>query len=125
MRKPAAIAVAVAFILATLATVAFAAVPDKITIGEAKSKQPAVVFDHAKHTTLVKTCDTCHHTQKGLTKDTKTEVKKCSACHLDAKDKVPSAREMSMTKNPYHIRCIACHKTEKKGPVVCTGCHKK
>jgi len=124
MRKPTAITVALVFVLATLA---FAAVPDKVTIGAAKAKQPAVTFDHAKHATqLVKTCETCHHNHKGLTKDTKTEVKKCTACHLDTKgDVMPSAREMSMTKNPFHIRCAGCHKTEKKGPVVCTGCHKK
>ena len=124
MKKPGAIAIAFLFLLAT---VALAAVPDKVTISAAKSKQPAVTFDHAKHaTTYVKTCETCHHNHKGLTKDTKVEVKKCTSCHLDTKGKVmPSAREMSMTKNPFHIRCAGCHKTEKKGPVVCTGCHKK
>ena len=118
----------IAVLFAFIATVAFAVtVPEKVTISGAASKQPAVTFDHAKHaTTLVKTCETCHHNQKGLTKDTKGEVKKCTSCHLDTKGNVmPSAREMSMTKNPFHIRCAGCHKTEKKGPVACTGCHVK
>lgn len=114
-------------LLLTVAVATYAVtVPEKVAIKAAVAKQGPVTFDHAKHATkYVKTCDTCHHTQKGLTKDTKGEVKKCSACHLDAKGKVPSARDMTMTKNPYHIRCAGCHKTEKKGPVVCNGCHAK
>lgn len=123
MKKSTAILAALAFLL--MAVVAVAAVPGKVSINQAVSKQGPVAFDHGKHAAAVKTCDTCHHTQKGLTKDTKGEVKKCAACHLDAKDKVPSAREMSMTKNPYHIKCIGCHKTEKKGPTACNGCHAK
>lgn len=126
MRKVLLILFSVAFCL--ISTVALGAkVPDKVTLGEAAKKQPPVTFDHAKHaTTLVKTCDTCHHNHKGLTKDdTKTEVKKCSACHLDPKGKVTSMREMAMAKNPFHIRCVACHKEQKKGPVACTGCHPK
>jgi len=55
----------------------------------------------------------------------KVDVKKCSQCHLDPKDKAPTMREMSLTKNPFHIRCIGCHKAQKKGPIVCTGCHVK
>ena len=115
------------FIALFAAITLYAAVPATVTIGEAKAKQPAVTFDHAKHAeTLVKTCDVCHHTQKGLTKDSKDEVKKCSSCHLDPKDpKAPSMREMSPTKNPFHIRCAGCHKAEKKGPTSCTACHKK
>ncbi len=100
--------------------------PGKITIDAAKAKQPAVTFDHAKHaTTLVKSCDTCHHTQKGLKTDEGTKVVKCTTCHLNAKGKVPSMREASLTKNPFHTRCIQCHKEAKKGPAVCTGCHVK
>ena len=100
--------------LCLAAAVAFAHYPTTLKIDEAMKKQPAVTFNHAKHgDTLVKSCDTCHHTQKGLTKaQTNTvDVKKCSKCHLDpAKPNIPTMREMSMTKNPMHIRCIACHK---------------
>ncbi|MGZ5474253.1 MAG: cytochrome c3 family protein [Thermoanaerobaculia bacterium] len=100
--------------------------PAKITIDAAKAKQPAVTFDHAKHaTTLVKSCDTCHHTQKGLKTDEGTKVVKCTTCHLNAKGNVPNMREASLTKNPFHMACIDCHKKEKKGPVACTGCHAK
>lgn len=110
------------------ATTPAARYPATLKIDEAAKKQPPVVFDHAKHgDKIAKSCDTCHHTQKGLKKEeiNKVEVKKCSTCHLDPKGKIPSMREMSLAKNPMHIRCIACHKEQKKGPVVCTGCHKK
>jgi Class III cytochrome C family len=115
--------------LCLIATVALAHYPGKITIDAAAKKQLPVPFDHAKHgDTLVRSCDTCHHTNKGLTKaqTDKVEVPKCSECHLDPKDaKVPTMREMSPTKNPFHIRCIACHKEQKKGPTLCTQCHRK
>ena len=111
------------------AAVAFAHYPETLKIDAAVKKQPAVTFNHAKHgDTLVKSCDTCHHTQKGLTKaQTNTvNVKKCRECHLDPKKAdMPSMREMSLTKNPMHIRCIACHKEQKKGPTVCKDCHVK
>jgi hypothetical protein len=119
-----------AFLLSVLfSTSLLAHNPETVVIKEAQKKQPAVTFSHSKHsTTLVKSCDTCHHTQKGLTADkaTATNVVLCSKCHLDPKDaKVPSMREMSLTKNPFHIRCISCHKEQKKGPTACTACHKK
>lgn len=101
--------------------------PVTVKIDAAAKKQPAVTFSHEKHAkTLVQSCDTCHHTQKGLTSDEKTKVVKCTTCHLDPKDaKIPSMREMSLTKNPFHIACINCHKEQKKGPTACTACHKK
>jgi len=117
-----------ALMVCLMAVAAPAHYPTTLKIDEAAKKQPPVTFDHAKHgDTLVKACDTCHHTQKGLTKaQTNTvNVKKCSQCHLDPKDKAPTMREMSPTKNPFHIRCIGCHKQQKKGPIVCTGCHVK
>ena len=125
MRRKVAIG---AFLTIFLATFAFAHYPGVVKVDVAAKKQPPVSFNHAKHgDTLVKTCDTCHHTNKGLTKAQadKVEVKKCSTCHLEAKGKTPSMREMSLTRNPMHIRCVGCHKDNKKGPAVCTGCHKK
>ena len=115
----------VALMLVFIAVAVFAAVPEKVVINAAAAKQPAVTFPHAKHVAMGKACDTCHHTQKGLTADKAADVKKCSSCHLDAKAPVPSMREMSMTKNPFHIKCINCHKESKKGPTVCKDCHVK
>lgn len=99
--------------------------PATLTIDATAKKQPAVPFTHEKHTKVAKTCNVCHHGQKGLTADSKVEVKKCSACHLDPKSKAPSMSEASLTKNPFHKKCIACHKEQKKGPTACNGCHVK
>ncbi|MEA2488467.1 MAG: hypothetical protein QOH21_259 [Acidobacteriota bacterium] len=99
--------------------------PVKLVIKAAAKKQPPVTFAHEKHAKLAKSCDTCHHTQKGLKSDTE-KVVKCTTCHLDPKKpNIPSMREMSMTKNPFHIRCISCHKAQKKGPTACAACHAK
>jgi hypothetical protein len=101
--------------------------PVTTVIKAAAKKQPPVPFTHEKHALkLTKTCDTCHHTQKGLKAEgTGMDVVKCQSCHLDPKDKAPSMREMSLTKNPFHVVCLDCHKKEKKGPTACTGCHVK
>jgi hypothetical protein len=103
------------------------AAPAKITIDDAAKKQPAVTFDHAAHGKLTK-CETCHHTQKGLAATATTEVATCASCHMTPeKAETPKISEMSMTKNPYHIGCIKCHKDSKnaKAPTKCTDCHKK
>jgi Class III cytochrome C family len=100
--------------------------PVTVKLDAAAKKQPAVTFTHDKHVKAAKTCDSCHHTQKGLTAEKDTKVEKCSACHLDPKDpKVPGMRDMSLTKNVFHVRCIACHKEQKKGPTTCVKCHVK
>ncbi len=110
--------------LAALPTLA-GKIPVTVTIDAAEKKQPAVSFPHEKHTKLAKTCDVCHHNEKGLTADSKVEVKKCRTCHLEPKDKAPSMRDATLTKNPFHKKCIACHKEQKKGPTACTACHIK
>lgn len=122
---------ATGFLFSLLAVIALAHYPEKIKIDEAAKKQPPVAFDHAKHgDKLAKDCGVCHHTQKDITKAAavanKVDIKKCSTCHLNpAKADIPSMREMSLTKNPMHIRCIGCHKEQKKGPTVCNQCHVK
>jgi hypothetical protein len=126
MRKALVLAASALFVLSTAPAALAHHGPENIVIKAAQKKQAPVPFSHGKHAkTLVKGCDTCHHTQKGLTADKDADVKKCSTCHLDPKAGVPSMREMSLTKNPFHILCIDCHKTQKKGPTVCTQCHKK
>jgi len=115
---------------ALLAGIALAAPhhgPEEVTIDAAAAKKTAVVFPHAKHQELVESCSTCHHTNEGMTGDTAVdaEVQACSACHLDPEGDVPGMREMSMKKNPFHMLCIDCHKTEAKGPTKCDDCHKK
>lgn len=124
MRKILSLIASLGFTL--FATVVFADKgPATATIGEAAKKQSAVVFPHEKHTTVVKTCDTCHHTNKGLTAESKVKVQKCSECHMKVQGKVGTMAEMSPTKNPMHIKCVGCHKEQKKGPTTCVQCHKK
>ena len=125
MRRNQLLTLVLSFLVATFALAHY---PGKVKVDVAAKKQPPVTFDHAKHgDTLVKSCDTCHHTNKGLTKaqTDKVDVKKCSECHLDPKGTVPSMRDMSLTKNPLHVRCIGCHKDQKKGPTACNKCHVK
>ncbi|HEY3355042.1 MAG TPA: cytochrome c3 family protein [Polyangia bacterium] len=101
--------------------------PAKLTLAECRAKQAPVAFDHKAHYTTHKVaCDTCHHTQKGLTLATATGVKKCATCHLNPTGKAPSCQEMALTKNPFHIRCVGCHKQKgAAAPTTCTACHKK
>jgi hypothetical protein len=125
MKKTLVVLFAFLFLLAGT-VVGAATAPARVTIKSAAAKQPPVIFEHTKHETRAKSCDVCHHDNKGLTKASKGAVKPCMSCHLDVKGKVmPSAREMSLTKNPFHIKCLGCHKQAKKGPVACNGCHKK
>ncbi len=117
----------VATVLTLLSAGVLVAASTIVTIDEAKAKQPGVPFDHAKHANNIANdaCDVCHHTQKGLTQDSTGEVKTCATCHLDPRDsKIPSSREMSPNRNPFHIRCIGCHKERKSGPTTCASCHK-
>lgn len=117
---------AAALIFATAATTKIE-IPKQVKVGAAAMKQPAVTFNHELHATkLVPKCETCHHTEKGLKATQEKKPVKCSVCHLDPRAmKVPSMRSPSLTVNPFHKRCIGCHKEVKKGPTVCAQCHKK
>lgn len=102
---------------------------DVLTIDECANKKSAVTFPHEAHQELAD-CSTCHHTQEGLAAG--GEGEKCSACHLEPEDAgTPKCSEMSMSKNPYHAKCIKCHKDAvkedeaSKAPTKCDGCHPK
>lgn len=113
---------------ALLAGIALAAPhhgPDEVVIDAAAAKRTAVPFPHLDHTKNVESCDTCHHTNEGLTAADDTGVESCSSCHLDPEGEVPGMREMSMKKNPFHMLCMDCHKEEGKGPTKCDDCHIK
>ena len=108
-----------------VATIALAGPPDMVKIDAAANKKPGVEFPHKAHMEMVESCDTCHHTNKGLTADSDlSQVKACSECHLHPEGDVPDMSQMSMKKNPFHMLCIDCHKTEAKGPTKCNDCHK-
>jgi len=95
---------------------------------EEGGKQPGVHFNHAAHMKLAETCAKCHHTQKDLKADSDVEVATCVGCHLTPeKEGVPDIKQMSPTKNAYHITCMGCHKESGKdtAPTKCTDCHVK
>jgi hypothetical protein len=122
------LAVLVIFLLPLLAVVAASAAtepPAEVTIDAAMNKQGPVDFPHATHMKAVKSCDTCHHMNEGMTADNVGDVQACSECHLNPKDEAPDMAQMSLKKNPFHALCIDCHKTEDKGPTKCNECHAK
>jgi len=134
MRKLFARTSIIAVILTSSAFLVAAAaeMPQQVTLQGCGTKQPPVEFDHVKHTERVPECATCHHTQADLTAANAEAVQTCNSCHKDPKDaKTPSCDQMSPTKNPYHIRCMGCHRDQVKkdaslkAPTKCTDCHKK
>jgi len=105
--------------------------PDVVTIDDCATKKAAVEFPHGTHAKAI-ACTTCHHTQEGLTATSTEEVKACASCHVaPEKAETPKCAEMSLTKNPFHISCVNCHKDEIKKdatkvlPTKCDECHPK
>lgn len=113
-------------ILAVFSSVAGAVSPPvDITIDDCVAKKSAVAFPHELHFEKYE-CSTCHHTQENLTKDTADQAKPCSECHMEPeKASTPICSQMSPKKNPFHIKCVSCHKEEKAGPTKCNDCHPK
>jgi len=110
----------------TLAATASEA-PETITLDACTSKKSAVEFTHQAHGELTE-CTTCHHTQEGLTADSDMTVEPCSSCHLDPADAAtPDCTQMSLSKNPFHINCVGCHKESgsENAPTKCDDCHPK
>ncbi|UCG38983.1 MAG: cytochrome c3 family protein [bacterium] len=106
--------------LATLAgtfATAHGDMPDVIVIDKAQAKKPPVTFPHEVHAGSFD-CVTCHHTAKG-----KDDAESCFNCHGKNPD-APDPSSMSQKENPFHIRCVGCHKEQAKGPTKCNECHK-
>ena len=97
--------------------------PKEVVIKDCQKTKPPVAFPHEAHVKRLKSdCKTCHH------KEPTKPQKACgtAGCHAGkAEGKKPGCAEMAATKNPFHIRCIGCHKKETKGPTTCAQCHKK
>jgi hypothetical protein len=106
--------------------------PETAKIDDCVAKRVAVEFPHAKHVTGGIACATCHHTQADLKAGTDVEVPSCGSCHsAPEKATTPKCAEMGLTKNPFHISCLGCHKetvakdATKKAPTKCDDCHPK
>lgn len=95
------------------------------TLDACGEKKSAVSFPHEAHAAVAE-CTACHHTNEGLVAGSDQKVDKCTVCHLNPeKAETPDCGSMSSKKNPYHINCVGCHKTEAKGPTKCAECHPK
>ncbi len=97
--------------------------PEKVLeIKECQKAKGPVNFDHQKHFKAKPEtkCIDCHHKGKN---------EGCTTCHKQAQEKIGTCADMSPTKNPFHVKCIACHKAEAAkfpaAPVKCDGCHIK
>lgn len=128
--------VGIACAFALVATLGFAATakeaPEKVTIDDCTAKQAPVEMSHAKHVAAGIACGKCHHNQPDLKAGTDEKVETCASCHVKPeKAETPKCSEMGMTKNPFHISCIGCHKAEVaknaavKAPTKCAECHPK
>lgn len=101
--------------------------PESTTIDDCVAKKAAVEFPHAAHFEVTE-CSTCHHTNEGLTAESvgDTEVQSCGACHTTPEEATtPECSQMSLKKNPFHIKCVSCHKEQSAGPTKCDECHPK
>ena len=107
-----------------------------------KHKKTLVTFTHKRHNVNYKiTCAECHHVYeagKNVWKEG-DEVKKCDACHTEAKAPKAKKGEPKLSKaekikkyyySAIHANCAGCHKELKKaakptGPTTCKECHPK
>ena len=107
-----------------------------------KHKKTLVNFTHKKHNIDYKIpCADCHHVIKDGKNTWKEgdEVKKCDACHSEAKAPKAKEGEPKLSKaekiktyyySAIHENCAGCHKELKKaakptGPTTCAKCHPK
>jgi len=107
-----------------------------------KHKKALVTFTHKKHNVGYKIpCADCHHVYKDGKNVWKEgdEVKKCMACHSEAKAPKAKEGEPKLSKaekikkyyySAIHENCVGCHKALKKeakptGPTACKECHPK
>lgn len=126
MKKHLFVSGAAALVVALCASPALSGdAPEKIVIKRCAKKKKPVTFPHGKHVKKNKiACKKCHHKNKPGT------ACASGSCHpMKAKGKVPGCQEMSIKKNPFHILCLGCHKTDArarkaKAPRTCKDCHK-
>ncbi len=80
-------------------------------------QRPLVEFNHKLHAEKLD-CTRCHHDFDAHLNNRGGEGQPCDSCHQKkAEDSRPSL------KDAFHIQCITCHETLKRGPVTCGECH--
>ncbi len=108
--------------------------PEEITLEACGDTRTPVSFPHKAHFDDIE-CATCHHSQEDLTLEAAQgglEVETCSGCHVEPEEEdTPDCAERSLKENPFHIRCVGCHKDSKAEdeslsvPTKCAECHPK
>jgi len=98
------------FLIAGIAYVV--GIPDICKLSTLSDFFHPVYFPHNKHFMLPNSCKACHH------RFPEEQAKPCYRCHKE------DTKTMLGLQRAYHKRCITCHKEMKKGPLVCTDCHK-
>ncbi len=117
MRRKTIVLLAVLALGAALfGAVAIADNSEVIVIDKAQAKKAPVTFTHKAHQEK-NDCVVCHHTAKGA-----DDAESCFTCHGQNPD-IPDPSQMSSKKNPFHIRCVGCHKEQAAGPTKCKECH--
>jgi ribosomal protein L31 len=132
---------ALAIVLLCAAVQATQEVSDTMTMNSGvyeKHTKTLVTFTHKKHNVDYKIgCSDCHHVYEGGKNVWKEggEVKKCDACHTEAKapkgDKTSKAEKIKKYHySAVHANCQGCHKDLKTagkptGPTTCKDCHPK
>ncbi|MGA2225412.1 MAG: cytochrome c3 family protein [Syntrophobacteraceae bacterium] len=82
-----------------------------------KHERPLVEFNHKLHAEKLD-CIRCHHDFDAFLNNRGGEGQTCDSCHKKKADD-----DLLSLKEAFHIQCIACHDTLKKGPVTCGECH--
>ena len=108
---------------------------DYIVLLDQNGTRGLVFFDHKAHQNAVnpdpeykfktdKTapCAGCHHTKSATGV---IQLWSCRSCHgYEAPAAGTSVRSKVYADDAFHGNCISCHRAAKKGPVLCSGCHK-
>lgn len=92
---------------------------------QSEATEKPVPFNHNEHNKKAKIakCAGCHHPLPGAPKKAKAMAmeRPCSECHKPRPEASDRAPALMMA---YHKLCQDCHRTQAKGPVQCSGCHK-
>ena len=108
---------------------------DYVVLLDQNGTRGLVFFDHKSHQNLVNpdpdykfkadksaACAGCHHTKSATGV---IQLWSCRSCHgYETPAAGTHARAKSFADDAFHGECISCHRAAKKGPVLCSGCHK-
>lgn len=109
---------------------------DYVVVLDQNGARGLVFFDHKGHQNYVNpdpdwkfkadknaTCAGCHHTKSATGV---IQLWSCRSCHGYERKEASATpmRSKVFADDAFHNNCIPCHRAEKKGPVLCSGCHK-